>query len=603
MSLTDELKRRKVFKVGAAYLVVAWLAVQAASIGFPAFDAPLWALRIFILVALLGFPVTLVLAWVFESTPEGVRLDGSTAGNKRILAAAAALVLLALGWYFLGQPAFRKDETGSASLSTARDGSPVSGHATEKVVDAVPIPAKSIAVLPFNDMSPEHDQEYFSDGMAEEILNALAQVQDLKVAGRTSSFFFKGKNEKLPAIGAALGVANVLEGSVRKQGSKVRITAQLIRADNGFHLWSQTYDGDLTDVFELQEHIARAITDALKVVLEGDQKTRLAQLTTQNVEAYQQYLRGIYFFNRRGYRNLQDSIAAFKAALALDPAYVDAWAGLAQTLAIFDNYAEVESDRRERGKTDVEAIAAADRALQLQPELVSALVGRAYARTRLFDWLGAEADYRAAVALNPRDVAARLWYGQFFMHQRRWREAAEQMDQAVALDPLSPIVHYSRGWLQDSQGDFAGALPHHDEALRLEPGLYIALVNKLEDLVDLGRYEAAIATAQDMPEPRRATFLSVIAALQNPSRVNDAIKQLISYPLGGTDQPWAFAKLGKYDLALAELERQFREHDSYRMMLCLVPAFKPFYSDPRFQALLRQMKLPESAPGKAPANP
>src|SRR5437868_10049979 len=261
MSLFTELTRRKVFKVGGAYLVVAWLAVQAASIGFPAFDAPPWALRIFILVALLGFPIALVFAWAFEFTPGGIKPESGTRSTRAILGVAAALSALAFFWYFKGQPSYR-------------EGTPLAATAATPALAAA-INQKSIAVLPFSDLSPAHDQDYFSDGMAEEILNALAQVKDMKVAGRTSSFFYKGKNEDLRAIGKALGVANILEGSVRKQGDKVCITAQLIRSDDDFHLWSQAYDGDLSDVFQLQERIARAITDQLKVVLSDDQKTHL----------------------------------------------------------------------------------------------------------------------------------------------------------------------------------------------------------------------------------------------------------------------------------------------------------------------------------------
>src|SRR3569832_472851 len=217
MTLIAELQRRNVFKVGAAYLVVSWLVVQAASNGFPAFDAPPWALRIFILVALLGFPVALVVAWVLDSSPDGVVIDRPARGGKLVFAAAALLAVLAIGWYFFGQPSFRKGDAATPNTP---------GHA---------IPAKSIAVLPFTDLSQGHDQEYFSDGMAEEILDALTKVADLKVAGRTSSFSFKGRSEDLRAIGPELGVANVLEGSVRKQGDTVRINAQLIRTDDDFH--------------------------------------------------------------------------------------------------------------------------------------------------------------------------------------------------------------------------------------------------------------------------------------------------------------------------------------------------------------------------------
>ena len=589
MSLVAELKRRKVFKVGAAYLVVAWLAVQAASIGFPAFEAPAWALRVFILIALLGFPCALVMAWVLDLTPEGLKVETATTGTRRIVAVAVALVVLALGWYFIGQPAVRVGQVA------------VPAPAPEAAT-TTPASDKSIAVLPFSDLSPERDQEYFSDGIAEEILNALAQVQDLKVAGRTSSFYFKGRSEKLPAIGAALGVANVLEGSVRKQGNKVRITAQLIRADNGFHLWSQTYDGDLTDVFELQERIARAITDSLKVVLVGEQKARLAGKATENVEAHQEYLRGVYLFNRRGQANLEQSALAFRAAVARDPDYADAWAGLAQTLAILVNYT-TETARIDDAQIDAETLAAAERALALKPDNVAALAARAFVRTRRFDWAGAETDYRAAISHDPRNSSARLWYGEYFMNQRRWREAAEQMEMTVELEPLSPINHYCLGWLKDSMGDFAGALPHLDQALRLEPGLYPAMVNKVADLVDLGRYQEAAAAAQQMPEPRRTEYLAVIAAVQDPSLVDAAVAQLQANPLGGTDQPWALMKLGKRELVLEELERQFRERGPYRIWILMIPAFQPLYSEPRFQALVRQMNLPEAAPVLVAATP
>jgi len=204
-ALFAELKRRKVVKVGAVYLVAAWLAVQAASIGFPAFDAPAWVLRVFILVLLLGFPIVVVLTWVLELTPEGMRIEPSPVGNKRVIGIALVLVALGLAWFFFGQPSVRP---GQQVVETAAIPKPAAAPAP--VVDN-----KSIAVLAFTDLSPKHDQDYFSDGMSEEILNALAQIRDLRVAGRTSSFYYKGRNVDLRTIGKALGVAHVLEGSVR----------------------------------------------------------------------------------------------------------------------------------------------------------------------------------------------------------------------------------------------------------------------------------------------------------------------------------------------------------------------------------------------------
>src|SRR6478735_3404050 len=310
-TLFAELKRRKVVKVGAVYLVAAWLAVQAASIGFPAFDAPPWALRVFILVLLLGFPIVVVLTWVLDVTPEGVRVEPSSVGNKRVIGVAIALAVLGVAWYFYGQPSVRPGQS-VVDAATAKPASPA----------AVPtVDDKSIAVLAFTDLSPKHDQDYFSDGMSEEILNALAQIRDLRVAGRTSSFYYKGRNVDLRTIGKALGVAHVLEGSVRTQGNKVRITAQLIRTTDGIHLWSKNFDGELDDVFKLQDQVARAIVDELKPMLVGDQKTQLVAQATNDPEAYRLYLQASELLNKRDYSRAKDVIGWLEEALERDPRF------------------------------------------------------------------------------------------------------------------------------------------------------------------------------------------------------------------------------------------------------------------------------------------
>ena len=302
MSLFDELKRRKVFKVGAAYLVVAWLVVQAASIGFPAFDAPPWVLRVFILVALLGFPIAVVMAWMFDLTPEGVRLDTSTSGSKRLFAVAALLVVLALGWYFYGQPSFRK---GDVATPTTAD-------------------RNSIAVLPFANMSGKSDQDYFSDGMTEELLNVLAKVPQLKVVARTSVFQFKDKGGDIREIGRKLGVTNIVEGSIRRDGEAVRITAQLVRVADGFHIWSETYDRKLEGVFALQDEIARRIGAALKLSL--GVSAPVAARAPIDPEAYDEYLRGRALLRQR--RDLPSAIAHLKAAVEKAPEFAAGWSSL-----------------------------------------------------------------------------------------------------------------------------------------------------------------------------------------------------------------------------------------------------------------------------------
>jgi TolB-like protein len=289
MSFFAELKRRKVFKVGAAYLIAAWVAIQAAAIIAPQLKLPEWVPTLVTVLVGVGFPIALVLAWFFDITPQGIKRD----------------------------PADATPAADAAHMTTA---------AASTDAATTTIPRKSIAVLPFADLSPTRDQEYFSDGIAEEILNALVKLKDLKVAGRTSSFSFKGKNEDLRDIGRTLSVAHVLEGSVRKHGDRVRITAQLIQVDDGYHLWSESYDGELADVFELQERIARAIVHELDVILHGDARQRLVPVATRDPEAYALYLQASGIFNRREGPRFPEAIGYLQQALRLDSQYARACA-------------------------------------------------------------------------------------------------------------------------------------------------------------------------------------------------------------------------------------------------------------------------------------
>ncbi|MBP8098129.1 MAG: hypothetical protein KAY03_02310 [Arenimonas sp.] len=435
MTLFEELKRRKVFKVGAGYLVVAWLAVQAASIGFPAFDAPPWALRIFILVVFLGFPISLVFAWAFDVTPEGVKAGQSSRLSKVILISAVALAALAFTWYFKGQPAYLDEaERGekTASAENAQAATPA------KAVAA--ISKKSIAVLPFTDLSPNHDQEYFSDGIAEEILNALAQVKDLKVAGRTSSFHFKGKNDDLREIGRTLGVAHILEGSVRKQGDQVRITAQLIQTADGFHLWSESYDGDLKDVFQLQEDIARSITDKLQVILQGEQSQRLVLAPTQNTEAYSLYLQASQVFNRREGARFPEAIAQLEQALRLDPKFARAHSRLAAMQSLAPNY-----DQRVIASSAAATEEHARKAIALDATLAEpyAALGALYTRQRRY--VDTFAVLKKAVAIDPNDVTANFWLATALCTTGYLKRCDEQLDRVLALDPLMPNALAWRG--------------------------------------------------------------------------------------------------------------------------------------------------------------
>lgn len=441
--LFGELKRRQVVKAGAAYLVVAWLAVQGASIGFPAFAAPPWVLRVFILVALLGFPVTLVMAWVFESTPEGMRMDPVRSGSKRIFAICVCLAALAIAWFFYGQ----------ASVHPGHAEVPIETAGAAVGRDQPATDPKSIAVLAFIDLSPKHDQDYFSDGVSEEILNALVRIKDLKVAGRTSSFYYKKRDEDLRTIGKALGVAHVLEGSVRTQGQQVRITAQLIRASDGMHLWSDTYDGDLSDVFKLQDRIARAIAEQLQVVLEGEQKTQLVAQATSSPEAYRLYLQASDVLNRRDYAHAADAIAWLEEALRLDPKFVRAQSQLALVHMVVNVR---DPDRFAQAGRHARAAMAADPALA-QPLYVLGLVERDQRH-----YLQARPLLERAVQLEPRDASVHMYLGQWLIVNGYTRQGIAELDRAIAIDPMLPNAVNWRGWqyvyagdLDDAQAMFA----------------------------------------------------------------------------------------------------------------------------------------------------
>ena len=308
--------------------------------------------------------------------------------------------------------------------------------------------AKSIAVLPFADLSPERDQQYFSDGIAEEILNALAQVKDLKVVGRTSSFSFRGKNQDLRAIGAALGVAHILEGSVRTQGDKVRITAQLIQVSDGFHLWSQTYDGDLRDLFSLQERIARAVTSQLQAVLQGEQKSQLVKAATTSTEAYALFLQATAIFNRRDAARFPDAVAQLQEALRLDPKFARAHARLASLASIAPGYdvnlSENASDivTREAGL-----------AIQLDSTLAEpyAAIGQMFFTQRRFS--EAHTSYQRALAIDPDDAVANFWLGTLLSSSGHAQSSAAVLDKVLANDPMLPNALLWRGWVHLQLGE------------------------------------------------------------------------------------------------------------------------------------------------------
>ena len=457
MSLVTELKRRKVVRVAIVYAATAFAVLQAADIMLPRMGIPDWGMSLVVALAVLGFPIALVLAWALELTADGIKRTESVApdqGNaappllgKRTVFAAALLVAVGAG---LGAGWFLRPASDSEAVPAP------------PVVEA-PAPSstgadQSIAVLAFSDLSPGRDQEYFSDGIAEEILNALAKVPGLRVAGRTSAFHFKGRSEDLRGIGKALGVAHILEGSVRKQGERVRITAQLIRSEDGFHLWSETYDGDLSDVFALQERIARSITSQFRLVLSGSQSQRLVNSGTTNTEAYSLFLQATSIFNRRNGARYTQAQAQLEQAIDLDPQYARAHARLAALHVLAGDFRSLDLAQV---LADVEHHAG--RASELHPGLAEpyAALGMAFGSLRRFREQREAFD--RALQLDQNDVTTHFWHAVSLVNTGYRRAGNAALDRALALDPLLPnaLLWRAYGYIADGDLETAERLLRH----------------------------------------------------------------------------------------------------------------------------------------------
>jgi len=424
--LLRRLRERKLVQWALAYVAAAFALIQVTDVVAQQFGWPDGVRRGITIALVIGFFVTLVLAWY-----HGERGAQRVSGIELLILA----LLLAIGGEVVSQFAPSAPPPAAAPTTVAPSISP-----------------KSLAILPFTDLSPEHDQEYFSDGIAEELQSALTRLHDLKVAGRSSSLYYKGRHEDLRAIGKALGVANVLEGSVRKQGDRVRITAQLVRTDDDFRVWSDNYDGDLSDVFALQERIARAITDKLDVTLQGDQQKAIVPVATSSPEAYALYLQASGVFNRRDGAHFSEAIAQLERALELDPKFARAHARLASLLAVATNYAKYEFAASMAGAEDH-----AHRASELDPKLAEpfAALGQALIRQRRFaESLDA---MERAVALDPADETAMFWYAANLVTLGYVRRGEELLDRVLAIDPRLPTALYWRGLLYAYAGDIASA--------------------------------------------------------------------------------------------------------------------------------------------------
>ena len=602
MSFVAELRRRNVIRMAGLYLVGAWLIVQVAGTVLPMFGAPEWVARSIVLVLAVGFIPAMMFAWIFELTPQGLKRDAEVDPEQSIAPHTArrmdrmllAISLLAIGYFLVDKFVFDPQRDVELVQRTTVELGAIAEAEKSKAR------ANSIAVLPFVNMSGDAVNEYFSDGISEEILNVLAGTPELQVAARTSSFSFKGKNQEIPVIAKALGVRLVLEGSVRKQGDQVRITAQLIDAQSGFHLWSETYDRKLEDIFAIQDEIAQAIGAQMKVTIAGAAVG--TNHGTRNLAAYDLYLRGVSLWHGRVAKEMLDALALFEQAAEADPAFAGAYAGQALVYTVVPAYSDRYSWEESVAKT--EDLAA--RAIALDPTLPEAYaaLGNTAMNKRNLDTGSALLD--RAIALRPSFATAYQWRGNLLVASGRPKEALASLEQAARLDPLSPVI-------TDNLAFTLIALGRNDEANALCRKLLVTRPNFLACLQYVALTEH-IAGNHD----EALAFRESVSALQNPG--NEANDRELVAALAGRGDKQAVARrlaalpfnslviagsgnamedhvvaaeiilLGEPGLALDYLDRMSRHLGNTVDWGITMPTMDAIRCEPRFRAIVERLR-------------
>src|SRR5882724_7839849 len=592
MSFFAELKRRNVYKVAIAYAVVSWLLVQAASIFFPAFDAPSWVMKIFIIVIIFGFPVALIFSWAFEITPEGIKLESKIEPSKsvtrrtgrKIVAVTIALAVVAAGLFVYQLVRTRSTSTPQNTASAAR---------TEAATAA---PNKSIAVLPFDNLSGDPQNAYFSEGVQDEILTRLAKIAELKVISRTSTQRFKSAPNDLRQIAQQLGVANILEGSVQKANDQVRVNVQLINALTDAHLWADTYDRKLTDIFAVETEIAKTVADVLQAKLTGSEQHVIAARPTANAEAHQLYLKGRFFWNKRTGSDLKKSIDYFEQAIAADPNYAVAYAGVADGYVWLPGYtAGTPRDSYPKAK------AAAKKALELDGTLAEARTSLAIAIWLYdFDSSQANGEFQRAIELNPNYAIAHQQYGNTTLSALgRFDDAIAEGKRAVELDPLSLVINADLGMNYYYARRYDEAITQLRKTLEMDPGYYYAHV-------DLGQVLAAKrAFGEAISEYQKARALNddpfvlgllghAYASSGNKTEALKILDQLKGLSKQRYVSAFSFAiiylALDDKQEALRWLEQSYQNRAGADIGWIRVdPLLDPLRGDPRFEALAEKI--------------
>jgi TolB-like protein len=579
-SFFAELKRRNVYKVAVAYAVVGWLVMQIAATVVPALHLPDGITTAVVVLTLLGFPIALVIAWAFEMTPDGMKRTENVSPNEAIpqwsgRKFAAVIVSIAL----LAAALFVFQMLRSKSISSEPQA-------------ASTVSEKSIAVLPFLNESGDPSDEYFSDGLSEELIAALAQIRELKVIGRSSSFRFKGKNEESKIIGEKLGVSTLLEGTVRKQADHVRIVAELINAADGRELWSRTFNRALKDIFAVQEEIAEAVAGSLELTLLGREDKSARNASTQSVEAHNAYLQGHFYFARRNLEDYRKAVGFFDEAIRLDPDYALAYAERSEAWTFIGDLSnEKQKEAWATARSD------AEKAVGIGPRLSEAHAALGWVRF-FVEWKFGEglAELRRARQLSPGNPTANDLLARVLVYLGHFQEAEQLARQAIELDPLNFLARNNLARILYVEGKLEEAEASARKAAELQPTAASSHRWQVMIAILRGDGETALREAQMEPNLLYRRFVLALAHYARGDRpaADAALTELIAQDrnVAAYQIAQVYAWRGETEKAFEWLQIAFDNHDTGMLSLLIDPLLRGLHHDARFNSLLVKTGLP-----------
>jgi len=609
MSFLSELKRRNVVRMGVLYIVASWLVLQISDVIFDPLGVPAWVFRLLLSLLALGFPFALIFSWIFELTPEGLKrerdIDRSQSivhetGHRMNTVIVVLLVLAIVGLIADRLVPENRISDAAAPVSASVPGSQTASTAAADKGAAVSEDGNSIAVLPFVNVSGDPDNEYFSDGLTEELLNSLVRLGGLKVTGRTSSFAFKGQNRDLRDIGRLLNVSNVLEGSVRKAGNRVRITAQLVKTSDGYHVWSETFDRELNDIFAIQAEIADQVTKSLHVTLFGGERVDepVVVSTGQNAQAYEEYLRGMYVLQHDpdSKEALEIAKAHFSRAIEVDPEYVDAYWGM------FSAWDRINRNGYVLFSESIERMQDYNAELQrLAPGSERALNAAGRVAILFYEYERAVRYLEEAASRYPGSAATLARYGGYLQLanlvngaddiNRSLERALQVLDKAVLLDPLSLEVLRLRGNILIQMGDCDSLAKNRDSALKLDPnaGRFSARLAKCIYETQGDASQALLIAESEPLVFAHDTLLAIFHhALGNPELARQYLDHL--YVTYGDSAAYQYGQIhaqwGELEMALTWLETALEIHDPGIAQSGYDRLLDPLRGEPRFEKIL-----------------